>query len=94
MQSEMHSSPAQRVFSKDNEFGNFLRRKRMDVLRQELAKHYNTYKPAFFCFVDDSFLAHLLQHVRGLPPESQAAVGRRTGHAVDGLTSPHGFSTS
>lgn len=57
------NSPAQRVFSKDNELGNFLRRKRMDVLRADLTEHYAAYKPTFFYFVDDSFLARPRQEI-------------------------------
>lgn len=51
------NSPAQRAFTKDNELGNFLRRKRMQVLRDELAEHRDRYNPTFFYFIDDSFLA-------------------------------------
>lgn len=51
------NSPAQQVFSKEHDLGNFLRRKRMEVLRAELADCVRLYNPGFFYFVDDSFLA-------------------------------------
>lgn len=51
------NSPGQRAFSKDNDLGNFLRRKTMDVLRDELRDHRDRYNPTFFYFIDDSFLA-------------------------------------
>ena len=51
------NSPSQRDFSKSNDLGNFLRRKGMDVLRQELREYVSLYDPSFFYFVDDSFLA-------------------------------------
>ncbi len=51
------NSPGQRTFSKENELGNFLRRKTMPNLRKELDDYIETYDPSFFYFVDDSFLA-------------------------------------
>ena len=51
------NSPTQREFSKNNNLGNFLRRKSMDVLRQEISDYIETYEPGFFYFVDDVFLA-------------------------------------
>ena len=51
------NSPTQREFSKNNNLGNFLRRKSMDVLRQEICDYIETYEPGFFYFVDDVFLA-------------------------------------
>jgi len=51
------NSPAQRSFSKANDLGNFLRRKTMANLRDELAEYVKLYNPSFFYFVDDSFLA-------------------------------------
>ncbi|MCZ6496228.1 MAG: B12-binding domain-containing radical SAM protein [Alphaproteobacteria bacterium] len=51
------NSPAQRAFSSENELGNFMRRKTMDVLRAEMRSYVETYAPDFFFFVDDSFLA-------------------------------------
>ncbi len=51
------NSPAQRAFASENELGNFMRRKTMDVLRAEMRSYVETYAPDFFFFVDDSFLA-------------------------------------
>jgi len=51
------NSPGQREFSLDNKIGNFLRRKRMDVLRDELQEYMRLYDPEFFYFVDDVFMA-------------------------------------
>ncbi len=51
------NSPTQRLFSKENELGNFLRRNKMDGLRDKLRVLRDQYDPDFFFFVDDSFLA-------------------------------------
>lgn len=51
------NSPTQRTFSKENALGNFLRRKSMAVLREELTEYRRLYNPDFFYFVDDVFLA-------------------------------------
>ena len=51
------NSPAQRGFSKEAGLGNFLRRKTLSVLRDELRENVDRYKPGFFYFMDDSFLA-------------------------------------
>jgi len=51
------NSPAQRVFAKSNDLGNFLRRKTMGVLHKELSDYVDLYDPGFFYFVDDVFLA-------------------------------------
>ena len=51
------NSPGQRVFSKDNGLGNFLRTKRIEVIQKELQEYVEQYDPSFFYFVDDSFLA-------------------------------------
>lgn len=51
------NSPSQRVFAKNNNLGNFLRRKSMENLRMELRSYVDSYQPSFFYFVDDSFLA-------------------------------------
>jgi len=51
------NSPGQRVFSKDNDLGIFLRRKTMEQLRTELRQYVELYDPTFFFFIDDSFLA-------------------------------------
>jgi anaerobic magnesium-protoporphyrin IX monomethyl ester cyclase len=51
------NSPAQRTFAKENNLGNFLRRKTMKNLRIELDEYVRLYNPTFIYFVDDSFLA-------------------------------------
>lgn len=51
------NSPAQRSFASRHDLGNFLRRKTIPNLRRELAEYVDLYKPSFFYFVDDSFLA-------------------------------------
>ncbi len=51
------NSPMQRDVSKNNGTGNFLRRKKIPVLFQELESIQRAYDPEFFYFVDDSFLA-------------------------------------
>ncbi len=51
------NSPAQRTFSKDEGLGNFLRRKSMSILREELSEYIDRFDPTFFYFMDDSFLA-------------------------------------
>ncbi|NQU65059.1 MAG: radical SAM protein [SAR324 cluster bacterium] len=57
------NSPAQRVFSKENDLGVFLRRKKMSVLRDELAQYLELYDPEFCFFIDDSFLARPRQEI-------------------------------
>ena len=51
------NSPSQRTFSKENGIGNFLRRKTIKNLREELKSYQKIYDPQFFYFVDDVFLA-------------------------------------
>ena len=51
------NSPMQKNFSKNHGLGNFLRRKSLSSLRTELSELINKFKPEFFYFVDDSFLA-------------------------------------
>ena len=51
------NSPMQLTFSRKNNLGNFLRRKNMDVLKNELCTLRNLFNPEFFMFIDDSFLA-------------------------------------
>ena len=51
------NSPMQRGFSKETEQGNFLRRKTLKNLRDELDEIIERYDPEFLYFVDDSFLA-------------------------------------
>ena len=57
------NSPSQRTFSKDNGLGNFLRRKTIDNLRAELRENVEKYKPGFFYFVDDVFLARPVSEI-------------------------------
>lgn len=51
------NSPGQREFSLNNDLGNFLRRKRMNVLKEELLEYRRLYDPEFIYFVDDVFMA-------------------------------------
>ena len=51
------NSPSQRQFAKKTAQGNFLRRTRIQRLRDHLAELRDRYDPEFFFFVDDSFLA-------------------------------------
>lgn len=51
------NSPAQRTFAKSEGLGNFLRRKTMSVLRDELAETIERTQAEFIFFIDDSFLA-------------------------------------
>ena len=51
------NSPTQRLLSKNDGLGNFMRRKTMDNLRNELANLIDKFDPDFFMFMDDSFLA-------------------------------------
>ena len=51
------NSPSQRLFAKNTSQGNFLRRTRIQKLRDHLAELQDNYAPEFFFFVDDSFLA-------------------------------------
>jgi anaerobic magnesium-protoporphyrin IX monomethyl ester cyclase len=51
------NSPMQREFAKDAGQGNFLRRKTMENLRDELREVIDHYDPEFLYFIDDSFLA-------------------------------------
>lgn len=57
------NSPAQRILAKDTGLGNFLRRKIISDLRNELAELREAYNPDFFFFVDDSFLARPRQEI-------------------------------
>jgi len=57
------NSPTQRLLSKNAGLGNFMRRKSMDSLRDKLRALYDAYKPDFFFFVDDSFLARPRQEI-------------------------------
>lgn len=51
------NSPSQRIFVKENELGNYMRRKPIEMLRDNLRTYMDLYDPEFFFFVDDSFLA-------------------------------------
>lgn len=57
------NSPSQRAFTSENSLGNFMRRKTLDVLRDEMRFYMETYDPDFFFFVDDSFLARPRQEI-------------------------------
>lgn len=57
------NSPSQRAFAKGNDLGNFMRRKTIPNLRDELASLQDTFNPDFFFFVDDSFLARPREEV-------------------------------
>jgi radical SAM superfamily enzyme YgiQ (UPF0313 family) len=57
------NSPTQRSFASDNNLGNFLRRKTIPRLRDEIAEYMELYEPSFFYFVDDSFLARPRQEI-------------------------------
>ena len=51
------NSPMQTKLSRESGIGNFLRRKNMQVLRDEIAMHVKRYNPEFLYFIDDSFTA-------------------------------------
>ena len=51
------NSPTQISLAKANGLGNFLRRKSIAVLEEELLHYIDQYEPTFFYFVDDTFLA-------------------------------------
>ena len=51
------NSPFNRTFSKDNDLGNFLRRKSIPRIQEELQIYMDLYNPTYFAFMDDSFLA-------------------------------------
>ncbi len=51
------NSPSQRMFAKNNDLGNFMRRNRMERLRRKLQVMCGENQPEFIFFVDDSFLA-------------------------------------
>lgn len=57
------NSPAQVVIAKENDQGNYLRRKRMDNLRNEMEIMIERHKPDFFYINDDAFLARPKQEV-------------------------------
>jgi len=51
------NSPMRLEFSRENKSGNFLRRKPMDILKNEIGSLIDQFEPDFFFIVDDSFLA-------------------------------------
>ena len=51
------NSPMHVASAKENNLGNFLRRKPMNVLKKELGKMVDLFDPQFILFIDDSFLA-------------------------------------
>ncbi len=51
------NSPSQRAFSKENNQGNFMRRKSADVIEKELQYYLKVHDPELIMFIDDSFLA-------------------------------------
>ena len=51
------NSPMQVAFAQNNELGNFLRRKKINKLRDEIRYLIDTHQPEYFYFVDDSFLS-------------------------------------
>ena len=51
------NSPMQTAKSRESEIGNFLRRKDMKTLRDEIKQLIDKYNPEFFYFIDDSFTA-------------------------------------
>jgi len=51
------NSPAQVVIAKENEQGYFLRRKSMDILKQEIEIMMERYSPDFLYINDDAFMA-------------------------------------
>jgi len=57
------NSPVQSSFNWQNDLGAFVRRKRIDVVRDEIAELIETYSPEYFYIIDDSFLARPEQEV-------------------------------
>ncbi len=57
------NSPMQKDFARRHGLGNFLRRKTFSCLERELAELIRSYKPEFFYFIDDSFLARPKQEI-------------------------------
>ena len=51
------NSPFSRTFTKEHDLGNFLRRKSVERIRQELQEYMDKHQPTYFAFMDDSFLA-------------------------------------
>ena len=57
------NSPSQRAFSKDNNQGNFMRRKSADVIEKEIITTLEKHNPEIIMFIDDSFLARPKQEI-------------------------------
>ena len=57
------NSPAQVVIAKENDQGNYLRRKRMDNLQREMELMIKRHNPDFFYINDDAFMARPRQEV-------------------------------
>ena len=57
------NSPMQVTNAKEQEQGFFLRRKDIPILKEELKNITKLYKPEFFYFIDDSFLARPKQEI-------------------------------
>jgi len=57
------NSPTQRLLSKSDGLGNFMRRKTMPNLRNEIADLIEKFNPDFFMIMDDSFLARPQQEI-------------------------------
>jgi len=51
------NSPMQSEFMWTNKLGSFVRRKQIDVVREEITHLVDTYSPEYFYIIDDSFLA-------------------------------------
>lgn len=57
------NSPSQRAFSKENNQGNFMRRKSAEVIEKELQHYLKAHDPEMILFIDDSFLARPRQEL-------------------------------
>lgn len=57
------NSPPQVTIAKENDQGNYLRRKRMNILRNEMDILIDRYKPDFFYINDDAFMARPKQEM-------------------------------
>ena len=58
------NSPMQVEVMREAHLGNFMRRKRMDVIRQEMIHLIDTLEPEYFYIIDDSFLARPEEEIR------------------------------
>jgi len=57
------NSPSMLALTKEMGQGNFMRRKTMDVLREEFRYYFDKFSPEFFYVMDDSFLARPKQEI-------------------------------